>query len=104
MTTRSWPLLVDGAHMLCELAERALDHDLAETGASIVARARELLERAALEAEIEIGIGPAGYRKLQGYFACVRETLARLKGLEVRLRALERFVEQTRRERARVAA
>jgi len=100
---KGWSLLVDGTHALCELAERALDHELLETGAAIIVRARELLERAALEAEIEIGVGPEGFRKLEGYYARVHVTLARLRGLETRLRTLERYVEQSRREHARIA-
>lgn len=100
---KGWPLLVAVAHALCEVAGRALDHELRETGAAILVRARELLERASLEAEIELGLGPAGHRRLDGYYESARVTLARLSGLDVRLRGLERFVEQSRRERARVS-
>jgi hypothetical protein len=102
MISRGWPLLLEGASALCELADRALAEELAETGGVIMQRARELLERGALELQIELGLGPRGDSDVgrRAYADLASTAIARLGGLEVRLRALERFVETSRRDAA----
>lgn len=103
MSARGWPLLLEGASALCELADRALAEDLSETGSVIMCRARELLERGALELQIELGLGPRGDSDVgrRAYADLASIAIARVGGLEARLRGLERYVETARRETSR---